>query len=568
MSSIRRRLALAALGVFGLCVAPALPSFAFEYPFVFRDAGDEAGIFPHAAGIRGHGAGWGDVDADGWPDLYVGTFHTGGGTPNVFFRNVKGKFQLDGQEHLRISTRATGVVFADLDNDGDLDLYVASMPAGKGSKLAANEGHELSPCTLFRNDGRGKFTDVSKDNGACPAAFGGRSAAVLDFDGDGLLDLLVGEDPLPGYNGSPTKSTRLFRNQGKLQFEDFSRAAGIPDGIPGLGVAAADVNNDTWPDIFLASSGGGNVLLLNDGRGKFQEAPGTKATFAWEGAVGDNMVCGVSFGDVNRDGLLDMVLGQHYQSPWKSPVPARLYLNRGLRDGVPAFEDVTESAGLVPLPMKGPHVEIQDMDNDGWPDIYVSIVKFAGGKPCPVIFKNLGVQGGLPRFREDALALNDFPNAEDLAVRRTGELFDKVIRDKKIIYMAPGPTCDYDRDGRLDMFLPNWWAESRSLLLHNETPGGNWLDVRVEGGPGVNRMGIGAKVKVYSAGKRGQPAALLGCRDVAVGYGYASGQEAVAYFGLGKEERVDVEVILPHGKGTLGRDGVAANARIAVKPAR
>jgi hypothetical protein len=558
------RASTAVFAATALLLSASASANAVEYPFVFRDAGDEAGIFPHAAGIRGHGAGWGDVDGNGWPDLYVGTFHTAGGRPNVFLRNAKGKFEIDPQEHLRISTRATGVVFADLDNDGDLDLYVASMPAGKGSKLAASEGHELAPCTLFRNDGGGKFTDVSQENGACPAAFGGRSAAVLDFDGDGLLDLLVGEDPIPGYNGSPTKSSRLFRNRGKLRFEDVSRAVGLPEGIPGLGVAAADINGDTWPDIFLASSGGGNVLLLNDGQGKFREAPGARQTFAWEGAIGDNMVCGVSFGDVNRDGLLDIVLGQHYQSPWKSPVPERLYLNRGVRDGGPAFEDVTESAGLVPLPMKGPHVEIQDMDNDGWPDIYVSIVKFAEGKPCPVIFKNLGVRDGLPRFREDALALNDFPNAEDLAVRRTGELFDKVVRDKKIIYMAPGPTCDYDRDGKVDMFLPNWWAESRSLLLHNETPGGNWLDVLVEGGQGVNRMGIGAKVRIYAAGKRGRPEALLGCRDIGVGYGYASGQEAVAHFGLGKVEHVDVEVILPHGKGTLVRDGVGANSRITV----
>ena len=108
-------------------------------PFVFRDVGDEAGLFPHAAGIRGHGAAWGDADGDGWIDLYVATFHTGDGKPNVFFRNAGGKFRLDEQGALRISTRATGVLFADLDNDGDLDLYVASMPAGEGSRLAARD---------------------------------------------------------------------------------------------------------------------------------------------------------------------------------------------------------------------------------------------------------------------------------------------------------------------------------------------------------------------------------------------------------------------------------------------
>ena len=69
--------------------------------FVFREAGDEAGLFPHVAGIQGHGAAWGDVDGDGWIDLYVGTFHQAGPKPNLFFRNDKGKFRLDKQGRTR-----------------------------------------------------------------------------------------------------------------------------------------------------------------------------------------------------------------------------------------------------------------------------------------------------------------------------------------------------------------------------------------------------------------------------------------------------------------------------------
>jgi hypothetical protein len=521
------------------------------YPFVFKDVGDEAGLFPHVAGIRGHGAAWGDVDGDGWLDLYVATFHTDGSKPNLFFRNDKGKFKPDDQKALAISTRGTGVVFADLDNDGDLDLYIGSMPQPKNN---------LTGCALFRNDGGGKFTDVSKDNGACPPAFGGRSATVLDYDGDGLLDLLVGEDPLPGYNGSKTKSSRLFRNTGNLQFEDVSKAVGLPD-VPGLGVAAGDVNNDGWPDFFLAASGGGNVLFLNDGRGRFREAPGTRPVFSWEGAGGaggDNMVCGVCIADVNRDGRLDIVLGQHYSAPWVQPVRNRLYLNRGIKDGNPTFEDVSVAAGLTPLGMKSPHVEIQDFDNDGWPDIYFSTVKFQDGRPYPVIFRHQGIVDGLPRFRDDAWAVNDFPTAADRAVKRSGPLFEKVLQEKKVIYMAAGPAGDFDNDGRLDLFLANWWVEARSLLLKNETPGGNWLRVRVDGVPGVNRMGIGCRVNVSAGGR------LLGCREIATGYGYASGQPAYAHFGLGSEETVDVEVIFPHGKGTITRKGVKANTVLTV----
>ncbi|MCE9528439.1 MAG: CRTAC1 family protein, partial [Planctomycetales bacterium] len=325
----------------------------------------------------------------------------------------------------------------------------------------------------------------------------------------------------------------------------------------------ADVNNDGWPDFFLASSVG-NVLFINDGRGKFREVPDSRQVFAWKDSGGDNMVCGVSFADVNRDGLLDAVLGQHFKSPWREPVPIRLYLHRGIKDGNPVYEDITAFAGLKGLPIKGPHVEFQDFDNDGWPDIYVSIVKFAGDRTFPLIYKHLGIVDGLPRFREDAMAVNDFPTAEDSAIKRSGDFFQKVNREHKIMYTAPGPSGDFDNDGRLDLFLPSWWTESRSLLLHNETVGGNWLQVQLQCKQG-NRMGIGAKLKIYPAGKLGDASALLGCRDVATGYGYASAQPASVHFGLGKVTSVDIEINLPHGKGTATQTGVKANQKLTLK---
>jgi hypothetical protein len=113
--------------------------------------------------------------------------------------------------------------------------------------------------------------------------------------------------------------------------------------------------------------------------------------------------------------------------------------------------------------------------------------------------------------------------------------------------------------------MANWFPESRSLLLRNETPGGNWIDVVVEGSNGVNRMGISAKISVYPVGKLNDPAALIGVREMAVGFGYASSQPAIAHFGLGAEQAVDVEIALPHGKGKIVRKDVKANQRIVVK---
>ncbi|GIW79828.1 MAG: hypothetical protein KatS3mg105_1635 [Gemmatales bacterium] len=530
-----------------------------RHAFVFKDMAQKAGLLPAAAGIHGHGAAWGDVDGDGWLDLYIGTFHESGSKANMLFRNRQGRFHLDEQEGLRIGARATGVVFADFDNDGDLDLFIGSMPKPKAG---------LRGCALFRNDGNGKFADISKDCGACPGDFGGRSAAVFDYDGDGLLDLLVGEDPLPGYNGSKTKSSRLFRNLGELRFADVSRQVGIPEGIPGLGVAAGDVNNDGWPDFFLASSRGGNILFLNQQGKTFRAWQGSQTTFVFPNAGaagGDNMICGVCFGDVNRDGLLDIAIGPHYSTPWRQPVAVHLYLNRGIRNREPIFENVTAKVGLFPLPLKAPHVELQDFDNDGWPDLFASIVKFADGQSYPLIFKNHGLRNGLPVFREDIMEVNDFPTAEDKAIPRSGPFFSKMIKDKKIVYTAAAPTADYDNDGKLDIFLANWWIEAPSLLLHNETPAGNWLQVRLEGKKrGMNRMGIGAKINLYRSGKAGDPGAFLGSREVAVGFGYASGQPAIAHFGLGSETAVDIEVILPHGKGKLLRRNIRGNQRFLV----
>lgn len=534
-----------------------------ESPFRFEDTATSVGLLPAAAEMKGHAAGWGDVDGDGWLDLYIGTFDTGDSKPNMLFRNRQGKFELEASKTLQISTRATGALFADLDNDGDQDLYISSMPAASDSKLAQRNGHPLRGCSLFRNDGEGRFTDVSEGNAACPAAFGGRSATVLDFDGDGLLDLLVAEDPLSGYNGSKSTITRLFHNEGDLKFSP----AKLPLETPGLGVAAADVNNDSWPDIMIACGEEGSRLLLNDGAGRFREAAGSRETFAWPGAKGDNMVCGIAFGDLNRDGLLDAVLGQHFDSPWRKPVANRVFINRGVKDGVPRYEDVSEQVGITPLGIKSPHVEFQDFDNDGWPDLYTSVVRFKAGKPYPAIFKHKGLRDGLPKF-DIGPAVNDFPTAEDSTIGSSKKFFAKVLEEKKVIYTAPGPTADYDNDGKLDIFLANWFIESPSLLLHNQTKAGNWLqaDVRLGDAQG-SRAAIGARVQIYHAGKAGEASALIGCSEIASGFGYASTQAPIAHFGLGKADKVDVVITLPCGGGEIVRSNVAGNQRLVMRAA-
>jgi len=545
-------------GLLSLLLACVGASFALaqDPPFVFRDTGTAAGVLPAAAGIRGHAAAWGDIDNNGYPDLFVGTFHNSGSKPSLLLRNHQGQFELDPQEVVRTSGSGSGALLADFNNDGNLDLFVANCVNRK-------EGVRANPSRLFRNDGGGKFADVSEQSGVCPPGYAGRGAAALDYDGDGLVDLLTCEQY---YSPNVERGPVLYRNLGDMKFEDVSKTAGLPIGMGGLGVAVADLNGDTIPDLFLTGGRGEHRLLIGTKRGIFRKAPGAREVFRWTLDNPEDVPAGVAIADINRDQLPDIVIGHHFSSPWNSPAPIRLYLNRGNTDGMPRFEEITADAGLEPLQMKAPHVEIQDFDNDGWPDIYVSIVKFQDDRPCPIIYRNLGQQQGTPKFEETGWDVNDFPTQENLAVKRSGAFFDKILTDHQIIYMAPGPSSDYNRDGKLDLFLPNWWIESPSLLLKNETPGGNWLQVTFEGtSQTTNRMGLGTRVNVYPAGQLGQAEHLIGSREIAVGYGYCSGQEAVAHFGLGECEKVDLELILPHGQGRLTQKDIAANQRLIVR---
>jgi len=130
-------------------------------------------------------------------------------------------------------------------------------------------------------------------------------------------------------------------------------------------------------------------------------------------------------------------------------------------------------------------------------------------------------------------------------------------------YFACGPVADFDRDGRLDVFLAGWLPQVPSRLFLNRAPAKHWLQVVVVGRT-INRMGVGAKVKVYRAESLGRADALLGYQEIGTGYGYCTGQEAVAHFRLGDRSTCDLEVILPFGKGTLRRTNVAADRRIVV----
>jgi hypothetical protein len=399
-------------------------------------------------------------------------------------------------------------LFADLDNDGDLDLVVGNhvlRPDNQGSRL-------------FANDGNGRFRDVTPIDPCWPARRGVRNVSALDLNDDGLLDLIITDNTYGGRTNGENK-LHVLKNRGRFRFTDRAAEFGFPQThSDGLGLAIGDVNEDGAADIFVA---GCNRLFVSGARGQYRESqPGR--LFIPPADVQEGHHCGAAFGDLNGDGLLDLVTAEH-------GVPARLHLwvNRGVKGGDPNLEEVSRSAGMGDLfppgtraePIKCAHVALLDMDNDGRRDIVLSVI-YRGdrGRIQPVVVRNLTPPRGPLRFSRPP--------------------FEKMVG-----YYAAAPTTDFDRDGRIDVFLASWFEHLPNHLFRNVTDAGNWLTVSVDGrGRKLNSMGIGAVVRAYAARHLGDPEHLLARHDIAIGTGYASGDEAMAHFGLGKTEQCDVEV--------------------------
>jgi len=511
-----------------LCLAPSVS--AAQEGLAFKDVAASWGLSKPLAGMMAHAAACGDFDRDGDLDLYVGGFcdrpaasykPAAGPVPNVLLVRDGDKFRDSGQASVAMKARTSGAVFVDLDNDGDLDLFVSSNSKRKGLRVANR---------LLENV-NGRFRDISKGNAAC-TVMGGRSVGVLDFDGDGLLDLLVAADRWTGSR------TRLFRNKGKLAFEDATAKAGLPEELPGLGVLTPDLNGDGWPDIFISQA---NRLFLSRGNGTYVESKEASKSLQYEPLGREDSPCGAAFGDVDRDGRLDIVIVDHNQ-----PARQHLFLNVG-RGAKVAFRDATKTAGLAYLfpswtprqmRLKHAHVEIADFDNDGRPDIAVAVTYRRNGLDQPFICRNLTAADGKVRFKVPPM-------------------------DKATAYFPAGPVADFNRDGRMDVMLASWFPEVPTKLFLNRGTTGRWLQVRVVGRT-VNRMGIGAKVRIYRAGKMGQADALLGYQEIHVSHGFCTGQEAVTHFGLGDAKVCDVQVTLPHAKGVLRKANVKTNRRLVL----
>jgi hypothetical protein len=422
-------------------------------------------------------AAWGDYDNDGFPDVFV---PKGATDFNYLYHNHgDGTFTrvaVAGVTTDYLNTR--NAVWADYDNDGRVDLFVANSSLGGGGGFGGGGTTNI----LYHNNGDGTFTksgggELLFDTGQFT------SAAWGDADGDGLLDLYV------GVNGNPNL---LYRNLGNGAFAKLDGDPSVLDTRKGTtSVAWGDYNNDGAPDLIVADQGGGGgffalnaneFLYANRGTGTF-----TRQTNVITTAGGTSLSC--AWVDYDNNGTLDLFVVNY--------AGQNNALFRNLGDGT--FTNITTGELVTDGAEDGNSTGCAwgDFDNDGWMDVFVANDGGLGN----LLYHNNG-DGTFTKIETGSPA-NDLGNSTGCA------------------------WVDMDRDGFLDLFVSN--VSGGNFLYHNNGNGNRWLDVRLVGDIS-NRSGIGAKVRLLATigGDSFWQLREIGARD-----GSGSPHTPEAHFGLG-----------------------------------
>ncbi len=458
----------------------------------FTDVTEESGL----KDVTGGRVAWGDYDGDGAEDVMVGG--------RLFRNDGRGRFvETTDDAGLAANAGGNGAVWADVDNDGRLDLFTM----GNGQPEAEGADGRV----WINRDGKGFQAAVPLPVGL-PPGVPTEGAGWGDFDRDGLVDLYLANYESPrdrAVSLGICAPHRLLRNRGKGRFEDVSASAGIVSAEPmcGRGVAWGDYDNDGWSDILIANYRlDPNFLWRNRRDGTFENtarASGVEGQ-EQEGAFGHSI--GAEWADFDRDGDLDVFLANlaHPRYIGYSD-PSQLLVNDG--GSPPRFEDRFEAAGLVfdetvSDPAWG------DYDNDGDLDLYVT-----------AIYKE----------RRSTLYRND----------GSGRFTDVTWLAGAGVENGWGAAyADIDGDGDLDLIVG---SGDGVRLLRNDGNLNHWIHIRAVGAAS-NRSAIGARVTV-TAGSRTQMAEVQG------GKGTGNQHSLPVEFGLGGwEGPVSVEVRFPSGR--------------------
>ncbi|HEY1220960.1 MAG: FG-GAP-like repeat-containing protein [Bryobacteraceae bacterium] len=349
----------------------------------FTDVTEKAGL---AGGGYGMGVAVGDYDNDGWPDVFVANvtgnqlFHNNG---NGTFTDVTQKASVGGASMDGIKMWAVGAGWFDYNNDGLLDLWVVNYckwkvnedpycPLKSGVRAYCHPKY-YAPLrsTLYRNNGDGTFTDVTREAGLAQYLGRGMSVSFADYDGDGFLDAFVANDNTPNF---------LFHNLGGKRFEEIGLLAGVaysPDGtaLSGMGSDFRDVDNDGLPDIWHTSVEHQTFpLYLNRGKGRFVDmtaAAGLSRTAnmsGWSNGIFDFDNDGWKDLFVVRSNVMENI---EQATNRKYPEPNSVFRNLG--NG--KFEDVSGLAG-PDFQLEAPHrgAAFGDLFNDGRIDVVVPVL--------------------------------------------------------------------------------------------------------------------------------------------------------------------------------------------------
>ncbi|MDY7010727.1 MAG: VCBS repeat-containing protein [Planctomycetota bacterium] len=246
----------------------------------------------------GHGAMFADIGADGQPDLHI-TMIWSKPMPNLFFRNLDGrKFTNEGVKRGLVGNADGGVhgfCFADLDNDGDYD-------AVRGLTYAIGNTRKPGRNQIKRNDGTGKFTDITDAAGIPPSRKEWtRGVITFDMDGDGDLDIFCVSGAWGSKRDRPGERNEVYRNEGKMKFTPITAGAMVTCPA-GQGATDTDLDGDGDIDVIAANRTGPVNILINDGAGNFTPGPAVPV-------AGINDPRGIAFADIDGDGDVDFALG-------------------------------------------------------------------------------------------------------------------------------------------------------------------------------------------------------------------------------------------------------------------
>ena len=431
-----------------------------------------------------------------------------------------------------------GVAVGDYDNDGFEDLYVTNYGGN----------------TLYRNDGDGSFTDVTKRAGVAAGGWSA-SAGFFDYDNDGQLDLFVTRyvdwsfqnnrycgEKKPGYraychpDNFDAVTNILYHNNGDGTFSDLSAKAGITGSSgKGLGVSFADYDDDGFTDVYVANDSVQSFLYHNNRDGTFEEVGLLAGVgFNEDGKTFAGM--GVDFTDYDNDGRPDLFVTDLSNELY------RLFRHNG--DG--SFRDVTNASGVggATLPFSGWSTRFFDYDNDGWKDLFV-----AQGHVMDTIEKT---SPNLSYLQPPLLLRNESGRFARVV---PGEVFKRDWAGRGAAF------GDLDNDGDIDVVVSN--AGQKAVVLRND--GGNqkgWLEIRTVG-KRSNRDGIGCRVNVVSASGLSQYFTI----NTAVGYLSASDKRLLV--GLDRDSTAKlVEVRWPSGLVQKFENVKARQVLVATEPVR